>query len=50
MDDNPLLFRMQENYDAAERMMKNPWWQPEYDNLFTPDFNIDMPFAPPRMD
>lgn len=50
MDDNPLLFRMQENYDVAERMMKNPWWQSEYDNLFTPDFNIDMPFAPPGMD
>lgn len=50
MDDNPLLFRMHENYDAAECMMKNPWWHPEYDKLFTPDFNIDMPFAPPGMD
>lgn len=50
MSFDPLLFKMPENYDAAKTMMANPWWEPEYDELFTPDFTIDMPFAPPGMD
>ncbi|MCI8993968.1 MAG: hypothetical protein HFG80_14905 [Eubacterium sp.] len=50
MNEHPLFFRMPENYDAAEKMMANPWWQPEYEDLFEPDFTIDMPFAPPGMD
>ena len=50
MKGNPLLFRMPENYKAAEKMMSSPWWQPEYEDLFDPAFTVDMPFAPPGMD
>lgn len=49
-DHNPLLFRLEENYCAAERMLLNPWWESEYDDLFDPAFTIDLPFAPPGMD
>ena len=50
MNDCPILFRMEENYAAAERMMGGPWWEPRFDDLFDPDFTVDLPFAPPGMD
>lgn len=49
-EQDPLLFRLEENYRAAERMLSNPWWESEYDDLFDPAFTVDLPFAPPGMD
>ena len=45
-----LTFRLEENYQAAERMMSGPWWESEYEDLFAPEFEVDFPFAPPGMD
>ena len=44
-----LAIRLEENYSAAKTMMENMWWKPEYDNLFTEDFTIELPYAPPGM-
>lgn len=41
--------RWQPNYDLVERMMKNPWWEPEYQDLFDDAFCIEYPYAPPGM-
>ena len=44
-----LAIRLEENYSAAKTMMENMWWKPEFDNLFTEDFTIELPYAPPGM-
>ena len=44
-----LQIRLEENYQAARTMMENQWWKPEFDYLFTDDFTLDFPYAPPGM-